>query len=197
MFVVRCGLLALLLPLLVGCPALDRIRHGGTPALSTEEQSSAIQAAEVLAYMRYVNDLHKTGSSRRVALRSELDLMEQQVQEHQRLADRAKLAWLLTLPGSGFQDAGRGLDSLRDIAEVAGEGAVADLTRLVVTTVGKRIDLSHKLRNANVRYRSERGQQREMEEKIDSLEEKIADLQYKINALTHLETDIDPSNHPR
>ena len=195
MLVARCGLFVLLLPLLAGCPALDWIRQVGAPPLTTEEQRPAVQAAEVLAYMRYVNDLYKTGDERRAALRAELEVMEQQVQDYQRLADQTKLAWLLTLPGSGFQDARRGLDSLSRIGEAAGVGALADLTSLVTVTVGKRIALSHKLRGAEARYRNGEDQRLELEEKLRLLEQETADLQDKIDALTHLETGIGSNNY--
>jgi len=195
MLVARCGLLALLLPLLTGCPALDWIRQLGTPGLTTEEQPAAVQAAEVLTYMRYVNNLYKTGNRRQAALRSELELMEQQVQADQRLTDQTKLAWLLTLPGSGFQDARRGLDSLSHIGEAAGDGALADLTGLVAATVGKRIALSHKLRSADARYRNAEQQRLALEEKVLLLEQETADLQDKINALTHLESGIGPTDY--
>jgi len=195
MFVARCGLFILLVPLLAGCPALDWVRQIGAPRPTEEEQAPAVQVAEVLAYMRYVNDLYKTGDRRQAALRMELQAMEQQVQAYQRLADRTKLAWLLTLPGSGFQDARRGLDSLSRIGEAAGDGALADLAGLVAATVAKRIALSHKLRTADARYLGSEEQRLALEEKVRLLEQKTADLQHKIDALTHLETGLDPNNY--
>jgi len=195
MFVARCSLFVLLLPLLAGCPALDWVRQLGAQGPTAEEQAPAVQAAEVLAYMRYVSDLYKTGNRRQAALRMELDAMEQQVQAHQRLADKTKLAWLLTLPGSGFQDARRGLDGLSRISEMAGDGTLADLAGLTAATVSKRIALSHKLRNADARYRGGEEQRLVLEEKVRLLEQETADLQDKIDALTHLETGLGPSNY--
>jgi len=199
----RC-LLALLLPLLAGCSALDQTRR-----TDMTEDSPAAQAAEVLAYMHHVNGL-KAGKVKRTALRNELEIMAQHVQEHRRLADRAKLAWLLTLPASGFQDAERGLDRLERIGKAAGAGALADLTDLLVTTVGQRINLYGRLRKANALHRTGQDQCLELEEKVGLrteqdqclqlkenvrlLEQEKADLQNKINALTNLETGIEPSN---
>lgn len=189
---------ALVLVSLAGCAELEALNRSVQHAGAGGDSSAQGQVVEVLAYVRYVDGLQTLDSEVKSALQSEYQTLDRLVREYRRPVNRIKLAWLMSLPGTRFQDSNRSLELLDDVSGQLGPGPspIHDLVGWMRRSISYQSQLALKERSARSRLRVARTQARKLEQQNSLLQEQGAELQQKINALTHIETGIDDASYP-
>jgi len=192
-------LLAMLMAgMLGGCAELDALNRDAQFSGQGADSSPQGQVVEVLAYVRYVDGLKMLDSQVKTALQSEYQTLDRVVREYRRPVNRIKLAWLMALPGTRFQDSNRSLELLNEVGGQLGPGPspIHDLVAWMSRTIAYQSDLALKLRGSRSRLRITKSARSKLEQQNSVLQEQSIELQQKINALTHIETGIDDTNYP-
>ena len=183
---------------LSGCTELDALTRNARLGGEGADASSQGQVAEVLAYVRYVDGLRMLDSELKTALQGEYQTLQRVVREYRRPVNRIKLAWLVALPGTGFQDSKHSIELLADVVDQLGPGPspIHDLVGWMRITISYQRELAKKARGTRSRLRAAQTLGRKLEQQNSLLQEHSTELQQKINALTHIETGIDDSSYP-
>jgi len=192
-------LLAMLMAgVLGGCAELEALNRDAQFSGQGADSSPQGQVVEVLAYVRYVDGLKMLDSQVKTALQSEYQTLDRVVREYRRPVNRIKLAWLMALPGTRFQDSNRSLELLNEVGGQLGPGPspIHDLVAWMSRTIAYQSDLALKLRGSRSRLRITKSARSKLEQQNSVLQEQSIELQQKINALTHIETGIDDTNYP-
>lgn len=181
--------------LLQGCAELQSLQAAMAPRPSPVSSAVSAQVAQVLAYVRYTDELRTSGADSDAALRQKVDEMNQAVQERQGVVERLKLAHLLSIPGTPFQDSARSvrlLDTVR--SDYAGTiGPITDLADWMSGNIDYTQQLELELRNYKARFVRERARRSGLERDKETLGQENAELRSTINALTDIELKIDES----
>jgi len=195
---VRLLLAALVLSSLSACAELDALNRNAQLSGQGVDPTPQGQVAEVLAYVRYVDGLQTLDSKVKTALQSEFQTLDRVVREHRRPVNRIKLAWLMSLPGTRFQNSKRSLELLGDVSTQLGVGPspIHDLVGWMRSMIAYQNQLALKAKRSRSRLRAAQAQSRTLEQQNSLLTEQGIELQQKINALTHIETGIDDSSYP-
>jgi hypothetical protein len=195
-----CARLVLLaaLSLLGACAELEALNRSAQLSGQGADQSPQGQVAEVLAYVRYVDGLHTLDSQLNTALQGEYQTLDRVVREYRRPVNRIKLAWLLALPGTRFQDSNRSLELLREVGAELGPGPseIHDMVAWMRRMIDYQSQLALKLKRVRSWLRVAKSEGSKMEQQNLLLKEQSTELRQKINALTHIETGIDDASYP-
>ena len=196
-FASRLMLAVLVISGLVGCAELDALNRHAQYSEGADPSAQG-QVVEVLAYVRYVDGLKTLDSEVKTALQSEFQTLDRLVREYRRPVNRIKLAWLVSLPGTRFQDSNRSLELLGKVSDQLGPGPspIHDLVGWMRSTISWQRRLALKASSARSRLRVARAQVQKLEQQNSLLQEQGSELQQKINALTHIETGIDDTSYP-
>jgi len=197
-FAGRMLLAVLMSSILGGCAELDALNRNAQFSGQGADPSAQGQVAEVLAYVRYVDGLQTLDSKVKTALQTEFQTLDGVVREYRRPVNRIKLAWLMSLPGTRFQDSNRSLELLQDVSGQLGPGPspIHDLVGWMRSAIAYQSKLALKASSTRSRLRVAQGQSRKLEQQNSLLKEQGVELQQKINALTNIETGIDDSSYP-
>ena len=197
-FVSRMLLAALVMSGLNGCAELDALNRRAQFPYQGADSSAQGQVAEVLAYVRYVEGLQTLDPEVKTALQTEFQMLNRVVREYRQPVNRLKLAWLMSLPGTRFQDSNHSLELLGEVSAQLGPGPgpIHDLIGWMGKMIAYQSKLALKLRTLRSRLRMAQAQVRELEQQNGLLQEQSTELQQKIHALTHIETGIDDSSYP-
>jgi len=132
-------------------------------------------------------------------LRQALADTEQRYRDWGDVVSRIELAWLLSRPGSGFQDDRRAALLLREYLDLEGTDpgyrAIADLIHVSVLERGEQRSVASR---AETELAEARAQNEVLEEQITTLQDLLQTLQQQFEALKDIETDISerPSPEP-
>jgi hypothetical protein len=127
----------------------------------------------------------------RTELRSALAQTEQRYQDWGDVGSRIKLAWLLSRPGTGFQDNRRSVSLLREYLDLGGtDPGYRALANLLQQSVLERDEGRYAVGELETDLREAREQNLVLEEQISTLQELLQTLQQQFEALKDIETDI-------
>jgi hypothetical protein len=130
-------------------------------------------------------------------LRQALADTEQRYRDWGDVVSRIELAWLLSRPGSGFQDDRRAALLLREYLDLDGTDpgyrAIADLIHVSVLERGEERSAASR---AEADLTEARAQNDVLEEQIMTLQDLLQTLQQQFEALKDIETDISERPSP-
>jgi len=158
--------------------------HSDSTTLSTGDN----QVPEVESLLIEIASLN-AGS--RTELRSALAQTEQRYRDWGDVGSRIKLAWLLSRPGTGFQDNRRAVSLLREYLDLGGtDPGYRALADLLQRSVLERDEERYAVGSLETDLGEARAQNLVLEEQISTLQELLQTLQQQFEALKDIETDI-------